>query len=381
LMGQNLGQFFGHGTAGAALGGAAGVLMAYEKDRAITRALGQARSGGLFTHVGSLSSSHPNLAALADSTPNLTMLGIMSGAFDSLPGGGAGIPTVGVVPAALAAGSTLVGNRLLARGMGAIHDLNARGIEANNARRREARAARKSATEKSAQVADGLGRAIARELVKEGNFGTALRGVAKTVNNFGPAGKGTLMMNAAPRRTLALNAVPTPKPPAMLTPAAMPSIPSPAAQAAKKPFALPGTGTSRLLAAEAADAVGAPAAPGLLTRMSPNARFNAAAKAEGLAPPPPPAPPAKAPTSAAGSPPMPPAPAPAPGAPASSSKPLLGWRSKALVGGALLGTGYAGYKALQTAKDYMMVPSGSSQNWGAGGPQPKAGVNEWGQPQ
>ncbi len=105
------------------------------------------------------------------------------------------------------------------------------------------------------------------------------------------------------------------------------------------------------------------AQPGLLTRMSPNARFNAAAKMNDVAPPMKPAVPAAA----------------APTAP-KASKPLIGWKGKALAAGAIGATGYAGYKGLQTARDFMLTPGHQTHNWGAGGPQPRAGVNEYGQP-
>ncbi len=103
------------------------------------------------------------------------------------------------------------------------------------------------------------------------------------------------------------------------------------------------------------------AQPGLLTRMSPNARFNAAAKMNDVAPP------------------MKPVPAAAPTAP-KASKPLIGWKGKALAAGAIGATGYAGFKGLQTARDFMLTPGHQTHNWGAGGPQPRAGVNEYGQP-
>lgn len=108
---------------------------------------------------------------------------------------------------------------------------------------------------------------------------------------------------------------------------------------------------------------GATSTPGLLTRLSPNARFNAAAKTEGLI----------SPTGAA--------PTTVPSAPVPKSKPLLGWKSKAAIGGGLALTGYAGYKGLQTAKDYMMMPSQGGAAWGHGGPQPFTGINQFGQPQ
>lgn len=60
-----------------------------------------------------------------------------------------------------------------------------------------------------------------------------------------------------------------------------------------------------------------------------------------------------------------------------ASKPLVGWRSKALLGGATLGAGYVGYKGLQAARDYMMVPTSSTQNWGVGAPV-LSNVNQYG---
>lgn len=56
-----------------------------------------------------------------------------------------------------------------------------------------------------------------------------------------------------------------------------------------------------------------------------------------------------------------------------------GWKTKALLGAGALGVGYAGYKGLQTARDYMMMPTGYS---GAGrnpyGPQVYHDVNQYG---
>lgn len=60
------------------------------------------------------------------------------------------------------------------------------------------------------------------------------------------------------------------------------------------------------------------------------------------------------------------------------AKPLLsmGTKAKLLGGAGLLGAGYMGYKGMQTARDYMMMPSGQS-NWGPGY-APRAGVTEYG---
>lgn len=66
---------------------------------------------------------------------------------------------------------------------------------------------------------------------------------------------------------------------------------------------------------------------------------------------------------------------------ASKAKPLIGWGTKAKIGlGALgLGAGYAGYKGLQAAKDYMMQPTAAS-TWGHHTPGPPANVNQFGYP-
>lgn len=72
---------------------------------------------------------------------------------------------------------------------------------------------------------------------------------------------------------------------------------------------------------------------------------------------------------------------PTPKMPAGSPKPLIGMgtKMKVLGGLGLAGAGYAGYKGLQATRDYMMVPTQQTQNWGFGGPQVKAGINQWGQ--
>lgn len=75
-------------------------------------------------------------------------------------------------------------------------------------------------------------------------------------------------------------------------------------------------------------------------------------------------------------------------APAASAAPgggvnWRGMRNKALLYGggtaALAGTGYAGYKGLQAAKDYMMAPTYTSQAWGGYGMAPQDGdLNQFG---
>lgn len=55
-----------------------------------------------------------------------------------------------------------------------------------------------------------------------------------------------------------------------------------------------------------------------------------------------------------------------------TKKPLIGWKTKALLGAGALGAGYAGYKGLQTARDYMMTPTMTGGAWGGyGGPMPQ----------
>jgi hypothetical protein len=62
---------------------------------------------------------------------------------------------------------------------------------------------------------------------------------------------------------------------------------------------------------------------------------------------------------------------------AQARKPIIGMKAKLLAGGAALGAGYAGYKGLQTAKDYMMQPTYATQAWGGSGTL-RGGVNEFG---
>jgi hypothetical protein len=61
---------------------------------------------------------------------------------------------------------------------------------------------------------------------------------------------------------------------------------------------------------------------------------------------------------------------------------LKGLRNKALLYGggtaAIAGTGYAGYKGLQAAKDYMMAPTYTSQAWGGYGMSPQGDLNQFG---
>ncbi len=88
-----------------------------------------------------------------------------------------------------------------------------------------------------------------------------------------------------------------------------------------------------------------------------------------------------------------PAPAPqpvqaaAPTAPAATpaqikaqNDPWLSWRTKAKIGigAASLGTGYVGYKGLQTARDYMMMPSSTGGPWNPYGSGVRHNVNPMG---
>ncbi len=144
----------------------------------------------------------------------------------------------------------------------------------------------------------------------------------------------------------------------------------------KQSLALPGT--ARLLQAAGKEGIQGVAKPGLVDRakavLSPNARFNQAIKAEGLAPPA-----AALPKPVIAPKPTPAAPA---AAPAAKSKPLIGLGTKAKLLGAagIAGVGYAGYKGLQGASDFMMQP-GHSSEWGMTGHIPRAGVNQYGYPQ
>jgi hypothetical protein len=76
------------------------------------------------------------------------------------------------------------------------------------------------------------------------------------------------------------------------------------------------------------------------------------------------------------------APAAAKGAGLLGGKPLISGLTKAKLGlGALgLGLGYAGYKGLQSARDYMMIPT-AQERYGGFGLRPMGGVNEYGYPQ
>ena len=67
-----------------------------------------------------------------------------------------------------------------------------------------------------------------------------------------------------------------------------------------------------------------------------------------------------------------------PGVLASAKKAVTpGWKTKALVGGAALGTAYTGAKGMQAARDYMMQPTYASNNWGGTG-MLRGPVNEYG---
>ena len=63
------------------------------------------------------------------------------------------------------------------------------------------------------------------------------------------------------------------------------------------------------------------------------------------------------------------------------AKPLVSGLTKAKVGlgAAGLGTAYAGLKGAQTARDYMMIPSGASR-WGAHAPPVHSRVSQYGYP-
>lgn len=67
------------------------------------------------------------------------------------------------------------------------------------------------------------------------------------------------------------------------------------------------------------------------------------------------------------------------GAKAAKSKPLLS-KGKLLAAGGALGATAAGLKGLQTARDYMMVPSGQSM-YGSHSPRLRHQVNRYGYPQ
>ena len=64
--------------------------------------------------------------------------------------------------------------------------------------------------------------------------------------------------------------------------------------------------------------------------------------------------------------------------PATPKKPLIGWKGKAAIGAGLAGAGYAGYKGLQTAKDYMMQSTQPAAYWGGQGMAPASSVNQYG---
>lgn len=59
-------------------------------------------------------------------------------------------------------------------------------------------------------------------------------------------------------------------------------------------------------------------------------------------------------------------------------KPLIGWKTKALAGGAAGVVAYGGYKGLQSARDYMMMPAASGQRYGGYRPN-RSRVSSYGQ--
>lgn len=58
-----------------------------------------------------------------------------------------------------------------------------------------------------------------------------------------------------------------------------------------------------------------------------------------------------------------------------------GWKTKALLGGAALGAGYLGYKALEAGKDFLESQGPQGYGYAPGGYQVPMGVNAYGQPQ
>lgn len=109
----------------------------------------------------------------------------------------------------------------------------------------------------------------------------------------------------------------------------------------------------------------------------------------GNQPTPPPAVPAPAapvaptlPTPAPGKPPAAPGTPPATPA-AGKSKPLLSFGTKAQLAltAGIGAVGYAGYKGVNAANNYMSAPGHGASTWGQGGPRVKTGVNEYGQPE
>jgi len=159
--------------------------------------------------------------------------------------------------------------------------------------------------------------------------------------------------------------------------------------ALKKVPSLFTTGTGKMNAARSA--VGDAVKPGLMNRMmqpfSATARLEGAAGQAGLGSLKPAATAAAAgavPAAASAATPVAAAAVPAAAEAATKSKPLIsGWtKAKIGLGGAaalgVAGTGYAGYKGLQGARDFMMQPAHSGGQWGQFGPIPQANVNSSG---
>lgn len=68
------------------------------------------------------------------------------------------------------------------------------------------------------------------------------------------------------------------------------------------------------------------------------------------------------------------------GAVSSAAKAITpGWKTKAVMGAGILGAGYAGYKGMQAAKDYMSTPVHDTQRWGSSRPAMN-NVSEYGYP-
>lgn len=221
----------------------------------------------------------------------------------------------------------------------------------------------------SAEWASHLGQTLAGRVSADGMDKEAIG--LTGIKTFGQGLKGLFTGGATRRLTQA--AIQGGAAPASMVTKAMTSAPQRAFQAVGRGVERMGQGLQRGVqqGAQKVRGLGAPKVPAAAAPAAPKAVARSVA-------------PAVAPAAAAA------APAAASAVPAAAAKPgqsalgkawqavKPGWKTKALIGAGALGTGYVGLKGLQAARDYMMMPTYSSQAWGGYGMAPAAQVGPYG---